>query len=114
MADCIFCGITAGEIPAAVVARTDHALAFEDLNPQAPVHVLVIPTRHVGSAADVDEAGAEVWPAVLGLAVEVARAQGIAESGFRLVINAGAHGGQSVDHLHLHLLGGRPMQWPPG
>lgn len=109
---CIFCRIVAGTIPAQVVAQNDIALAFRDLHPQAPVHVLVVPRRHVDSlaaAADPAELGA-----VMALAAEVARQEGVAESGYRVVTNVGANGGQTVGHLHLHVLGGRSMSWPPG
>jgi histidine triad (HIT) family protein len=113
--ECIFCRIAAGEIPANVVGRMEGALAFRDLNPQAPTHVLVIPTRHVASTvhlSDVERAG--VLGEVMALATQVAAEQGLAEGGYRLVVNTGRDGGQSVDHLHVHLLGGRPMRWPPG
>lgn len=111
MSDCIFCRIAAGDIPASVVARNAEAMAFRDLNPQAPVHVLVIPVGHVGSAAEADAA---TLGAVMALAREVAAALGVAGSGYRLVTNVGADGGQSVGHLHVHLLAGRAMRWPPG
>jgi len=114
MSDCVFCRIAAGEIPARVAARTESALAFHDLNPQAPVHVLVIPTAHLGDAGAVGGDAPAVWPSVMELAVEVARREGIADSGYRLVINSGRDGGQSVAHLHVHVLGGRRMIWPPG
>lgn len=114
MSDCVFCRIATGEIPARVLARTDRVMAFQDLNPQAPVHALIIPTTHITGANEVGDAGAELWPAMLDLAIEVARTQGIADSGYRLVINSGSHGGQSVGHVHVHLLGGRRMAWPPG
>jgi histidine triad (HIT) family protein len=113
--DCIFCRIVAGEIPANVVARSADALAFHDLNPQAPTHVLVISLRHVQSAAHLSDADrAPVLGEVMRLAVEVAAEFGLADPGYRLVINTGADGGQSVGHLHVHLLGGRRMGWPPG
>lgn len=114
--ECVFCRIIAGEIPAREVAESDHAIAFHDLNPQAPVHVLVIPRRHAATAAEAiaDEGGDEVIAAVMRLGVEVARELGIIESGYRFVINTGAEGGQTVGHLHLHVLGGRQMTWPPG
>lgn len=113
--DCIFCRIASGEIAANVVGRSDKAIAFRDLNPQAPIHVLVIPTEHVVSAAHLaDGDRAPVLAEITRLAVEVAQQLGLAESGYRLVINTGADGGQSVDHLHVHLLGGRRMTWPPG
>ena len=109
---CIFCRIVRGEIPSTLVAQNDRAIAFRDLDPQAPTHVLVIPRRHVSSLAEADD-GAELG-AVLLLAAEVARQEGVAEQGYRTVLNTGAHGGQSVHHLHAHVLGGRAMKWPPG
>jgi histidine triad (HIT) family protein len=115
MADCIFCRIAAGNVPATIVARTSVAVAFRDLNPQAPTHVLVIPIAHMGSLGEADTDAAE---AALGhtlrLAVQVARQLGVEESGYRLVINTGRDGSQSVGHVHVHLLGGRRMGWPPG
>lgn len=109
---CIFCRIARGEIPAARVAESERAIAFRDLTPQAPVHVLVIPRRHVRSLADA------VDPAELGevleLAARVAELEGVRESGFRVVLNTGGDGGQSVFHLHAHVLGGRKLAWPPG
>lgn len=113
MSDCIFCRIVAGEIPARIAGRADGAIAFHDLNPQAPTHVLVVPTVHVGGAADTN-GSAGTWDAVMGLAVQVAADLGLAEGGYRLVVNQGRDGGQSVGHLHAHLLGGRRMAWPPG
>jgi len=111
MSDCVFCRIAAGDIPATVVRRSADALAFRDLNPQAPVHVLVIPLGHVTNAAEADAA---TLGAVMALARDVAADLGLVEPGYRLVTNIGADGGQSVGHLHVHLLGGRPMRWPPG
>lgn len=113
--DCIFCRIIAGEIPATIVARTNDALAFRDLNPQAPTHLLVVPLRHVASSAHLAEAERhEVFGAVMSLATAVAATLGLNDAGYRLVVNTGQDGGQTVDHLHVHLLGGRPMGWPPG
>lgn len=115
MNDCIFCRIVRGEIPADVVARTAEAVAFRDLNPQAPVHVLVVPTRHLAAARDVEgDEGALLLGRTLQLATRVARDLGLDANGYRLVANTGAGAGQSVFHLHVHLLGGRPMTWPPG
>ncbi|MES2306051.1 MAG: HIT domain-containing protein [Gemmatimonadota bacterium] len=115
MSDCIFCRIAAGEIPAQVVGRSAHALAFRDLNPQAPVHVLVIPLTHFDSAATATgEGGKEALGEVMSLGVQVAADLGLAAGGYRLVMNTGRDGGQSVGHLHLHLLGGRQLHWPPG
>lgn len=112
---CIFCRIAAGGIPANVVARGDGVVAFRDLNPQAPTHVLVIPTRHVPSAAHLsDHDRAAVLGEVMRFAVATAAQLGLADQGYRLVVNTGADGGQSVDHLHVHILGGRHMHWPPG
>jgi histidine triad (HIT) family protein len=114
MTDCIFCRIAAGDVPADVVARTDNALAFRDVHPQAPVHILVIPTTHVASSAHVADPVAEVLGQIMALAVRVAADLGLERSGYRLVLNTGHDGGQTVDHLHVHLLGGRTMTWPPG
>ncbi len=115
MNDCLFCRIAGGEVPAKVVTRTDSAVAFHDINPQAPLHVLVIPVKHLGGPQDLDsDAGQAVAGELLRLAVQVARELGLAERGYRLVLNQGADGGQSVGHVHVHLLGGRRMQWPPG
>lgn len=111
MSECIFCRIAAGDIPATVVRRTPDALAFRDLHPQAPTHVLVIPVRHTDSAATADPA---TLAGVLSLAADVARDLGLEGSGYRLVTNVGRDGGQSVGHFHVHLLGGRALQWPPG
>jgi len=110
--DCLFCKIASGAIPATVVKRDQHFVAFKDINPQAPTHVLIIPIAHVGSldAARDDAALGRL----LGFARELARETGIAERGYRVVINTNSDGGQTVYHLHLHLLGGRFMTWPPG
>ncbi|MCE9602070.1 MAG: histidine triad nucleotide-binding protein [Gemmatimonadetes bacterium] len=112
MTDCLFCRIVRGEIPAAKVAETDECLAFRDIAPQAPVHVLIIPRKHFGSLDEVPDAS--VVGAMSMLAQQVARSEGIAAAGYRCVINTGAHGGQTVGHLHMHLLGGRAHGWPPG
>lgn len=112
MTDCLFCRIVRGEIPATLVAESLECLAFRDIAPQAPVHVLVIPRAHHGSLNDVTETA--TVGAMARLAQEVARREGILETGYRCVINTGADGGQTVGHLHLHVLGGRPLGWPPG
>jgi len=112
MDDCIFCKIAQGKIPVKRLAEDAETLAFPDIEPQAPVHVLVIPKKHVPSLHDVQD-----WSLVgrmHALALQVARDQGIADSGFRVLINTGADGVQTVGHVHLHLLGGRTMRWPPG
>jgi histidine triad (HIT) family protein len=110
--DCIFCRIVNREIPAPLLAENEFAVAFRDLDPKAPSHVLVVPRRHVASLAEATD-GAELG-AVMLLAAEVARLEGIEDSGYRTVLNTGQHGGQSVFHLHVHVLGGRLMHWPPG
>ena len=113
-ADCIFCRIVAGDLPADIVDRSDLAVAFRDLNPQAPVHVLVIPRRHIDNAATVEGDDAEVIADMVVTARRVAQDQGIAERGYRLVFNVGDDATNTVPHLHLHVLGGRAMTWPPG
>jgi len=109
---CIFCKVAAGEIAATVVKRADGLLAFQDINPQAPTHLLVIPQEHVGSLNEVEDA--KLLGRMLGFARDLAREVGIAERGYRVVVNTNADGGQTVAHLHLHVLGGRAMHWPPG
>ncbi len=114
MADCIFCRIAAGEIPATIVGRTDDAVAFRDVNPQAPTHVLVIPTKHLASMTDADSDEAEVaLGRTMRLAVQVAKTLGLDDGGYRMVVNTGRDGSQSVGHVHVHLLAGRRMGWPP-
>lgn len=112
-ADCPFCRIAAGEIPAQVVHETERTLAFRDLNPQAPTHVLVIPREHHGDVAATCATDPSLVADVVSAAVAVARQEGL-DGGFRLVANTGGDGGQTVHHLHVHVLGGRPMTWPPG
>ena len=113
MADTIFGRIIRGEIPARIVHDEDRCLAFHDVAPQAPVHVLVIPKRPIASLADATEADADLLGHLVLVATQLARTLGL-EDGYRLVVNCGRDGGQSVDHLHVHLLGGRPLGWPPG
>ncbi len=114
MDDCLFCRIADGRIPSDRVYEDDEVVAFRDIDPQAPVHVLVIPRRHIESADALTAEDAATVMAMFAAAQRVARALGVAESGYRLVTNIGADAGQSVQHLHLHLLGGRSLQWPPG
>ncbi len=115
MTDCIFCRIAAGEIPATIVKRTDDVVAFRDLDPKSPTHVLVISTRHLAAVRDATGAeGERLLGRVLAVAAEVATELGLDPGGYRLVANTGPDAGQSVDHLHVHLLGGRRMTWPPG
>ncbi|TAJ23277.1 MAG: histidine triad nucleotide-binding protein [Nitrospirae bacterium] len=114
MSDCIFCKIAEKKIPSKIVHEDERAVAFEDVNPQAPVHVLVISKKHVVSMADLHEADASLLGHLMLTGHKVAKQKGIAEGGYRIVVNTGANGGQSVFHLHLHVLGGRAMHWPPG
>ena len=114
MAETIFDKIIRREIPADIIYEDDDVLAFRDVSPQAPAHVLIIPKRAVVSLLEVQPGDTLLLGQLLQAAVHVARTLGIDETGFRVVVNVGADGGQSVDHLHLHLLGGRPLAWPPG
>lgn len=113
-AECIFCKIVAHEIPADIVHASDHVVAFRDLEPKAPVHILIIPKEHVSSMADLKEKNAHMLAEVFTAASHLAKAEGIEDTGWRVVSNVGADAGQGVFHLHFHLLGGRPMGWPPG
>ena len=112
--DCLFCGIAAGEIPATIVLDGKRIVAFRDINPQAPTHVLVIPRDHFPDVAALASAGDGLLDEVISQAHAVAAAQGIEASGYRIVFNTGREGGQTVAHAHAHVLGGRPMTWPPG
>ncbi len=112
--DCIFCKIVAGGIPAAKIFEDERAIVFRDINPQAPTHALVIPRAHVASLNEAGEADEALLGHLLLVAARVARQEGLAESGYRTVINTGAGAGQSVFHIHVHLLGGRRLTWPPG
>lgn len=112
MTDCLFCKMVAGDIKPDVVYEDDTVLAFRDIGPQAPVHVLVIPKRHVATLNDLDDT--QLAGQLLQAAARVAKQEGLAESGYRTVFNCNSDGGQTVFHLHLHLLGGRQMAWPPG
>ena len=110
--NCLFCKIVRGDIPSSKVAETDDAFAFRDIDPKAPTHILVIPRAHVDSLAKASDAA--MLGSLLELAAAVARSEGLGDDGYRVVINNGPNGGQTVDHLHLHVLGGRQMTWPPG
>lgn len=114
MADCLFCKIASHQIPSRIILENDQFAAFEDINPQAPVHFLVIPKKHLGSLAEASADETGLLGTLLGGARTVAEQLKIRKGGYRVVINTGAHGGQTVDHLHLHVLGGRAMEWPPG
>ena len=110
---CIFCKIAAGEIPSAAVFQDERTYAFADINPKAPVHILIVPREHIGSLSEAAAHHRDLLGHLLWTAAEIARAQGLGK-GYRVVINSGDDGGQTVEHLHLHLLGGRPLTWPPG
>ncbi len=112
--DCIFCKIASGDMPANIVLETDDVVAFHDINPQAPVHVLVIPRKHIARVSDMTAEDVELMGKIIFAGKQVAEKLGIAEDGFRLVFNNGRNGGQHVYHIHLHVLGGRAMLWPPG
>ncbi len=114
MESCLFCRVAQGTVPARVVFADDEVVAFHDIAPRAPVHVLVIPRRHIASLAHASQGDRDLLGKLLTAAAEAARQAGIADSGYRVVANSGAEGGQTVGHLHLHVLGGRPMGWPPG
>ncbi len=118
MSDCLFCGIVSGDVPAERVAENEAALSFRDINPAAPTHVLVIPRTHLPNLAAVADAEPDTLVAMLQLAKQIAESEGVAgdapDKGYRLVANTGPNAHQTVFHAHLHLLGGRPMTWPPG
>ena len=111
---CLFCKIVAREVPADIVHESDDVLAFRDIQPKAPTHILLIPTEHLASLAEVGEHHGEILAELARAATHLAKAEGIDRSGWRLVTNVGADAGQSVEHLHFHLLGGRKLAWPPG
>ena len=112
--DCLFCRIAAGSIPSERLHEDDLVVAFRDIAPRAPTHILLIPRRHIASAAELTEADGPLLGRLFGVAADLARKEGIADGGYRLVSNVGRWGGQTVDHLHVHLMGGRPFDWPPG
>ena len=114
MSDCLFCGIVDGKIKANLVYQDDAVVAFKDVAPKAPVHILIIPRKHLVSVSDIAQADGALIGQIFQVAARLAREQGIADSGYRVVVNSGADAGQSVFHLHFHLLGGRQMTWPPG
>jgi len=114
MSDCLFCKIVAGEIPSAKVAETERLYAFDDITPQAPTHVLIIPKEHIVNNLALGEEHRELVGEIFLLANEIARERGLDRSGFRIVTNNGEQAGQAVFHIHFHLLGGRSLGWPPG
>jgi histidine triad (HIT) family protein len=111
---CLFCRIALREVPADIVHASDNVVAFRDVNPQAPVHILLIPKNHIESAGALEEKQGGLLAELFASAAHLARAEGVEDSGWRLVTNVGPDAGQSVQHLHFHLLGGRAMRWPPG
>ena len=113
-ADCLFCRIVAGELPSAIVAEDDLVVAIRDIAPRAPTHILLMPRAHIASATDLTEADGPLLGSLFAMAAEIARREGIADDGYRLISNVGRWGGQTVDHLHVHLMGGRAFDWPPG
>ncbi len=114
MDSCLFCKIEKGEIPATKVYDGDRIFAIEDINPQAPVHTLIIPKKHLSTLMDVKKEDEPLMGEIVGVGNQLAGEKGLDETGYRLVANCGAGAGQSVFHIHFHLLGGRPMKWPPG
>ena len=114
MSDCIFCRIAHHEIPATIVYEDEQFIAFEDIDPQAPVHILIVPKRHIPTLSDVKETDADLLQNIFLIARHIAALQHIDHSGFRFIVNCNPNGGQTVYHLHAHLLGGRKMNWPPG
>jgi histidine triad (HIT) family protein len=114
MQDCIFCKIVRGEIPAKKVFETDEVLAFDDINPVAPVHVVVVPKRHIATLNDAGDGDAQILGRLLLAAKGVAAAKGLSQNGYRLVVNTMAGAGQLVFHVHIHVFGGRALRWPPG
>lgn len=114
MSDCLFCKMVSGEIEPDKVFESNDLLAFRDINPQAPTHILIVPKKHIATINDLTQDDQNLVGKMVLVAQDIAEKEGIAESGYRLVLNCNQHGGQSVDHVHIHLLGGRQMMWPPG
>lgn len=112
--DCLFCKIIAGEIPSAKVYEDDLVFAFRDIDPKAPTHILIIPKKHIASVNEINDENCSVVGHIFKVAAEIAKSEGIADDGYRIVTNIGENGGQTVGHLHYHMLGGRSLQWPPG
>ncbi|HDZ61546.1 MAG TPA: histidine triad nucleotide-binding protein [Nitrospirae bacterium] len=112
--DCLFCKIVAKKFPAKIIFEDEKMIAFEDVNPQAPVHVLVVPKKHISTVLEIDPADNDLVGHMFQVAGNISRKRNIADRGFRLVMNCNSEAGQTVFHIHLHMLGGRPMQWPPG
>jgi histidine triad (HIT) family protein len=114
VADCLFCKIISGQIPGAIVYKDDRLVAFKDINPQAPMHVLIVPRRHIATLNDLTETDDALVGEMVRRAAAIAEENGYAAGGYRTVFNCNADAGQTVFHVHLHVLGGRPMKWPPG
>ena len=114
MAECLFCDIVSGEIKGQIVYRDDLVAAFKDVNPKAPVHLLIVPNKHIATLLEVADEDLGLMGHILGVSRKLASDSGLGDKGFRLVVNCGPQAGQSVYHLHFHLLGGRPLSWPPG
>jgi histidine triad (HIT) family protein len=114
MSECLFCRVIAGEVPATIVHHDAQLTAFRDIRPQAPTHILIVPNVHLTSTNELTEEHVELMGRIVHLAAELARQEGVAAGGYRLVVNTGPDAGQSVGHFHLHLLGGRRLGWPPG
>jgi histidine triad (HIT) family protein len=114
MADCLFCSIIDGKIPAKIIHEDDFCVAYPDINPQAPTHILIVPRKHIPTTNDIAEEDAALIGQLFLAAKQIAAKEGIAEAGYRTVFNCNAAAGQAVFHIHLHLLGGRPLGWPPG
>jgi histidine triad (HIT) family protein len=114
MADCLFCKIIAGEIPSTKVYEDDYVLAFRDIEPQAPQHIIIIPKKHIASANEITAENSSLIGKIFEVASKIAKELGFSENGYRIVNNCGEDGGQTVGHIHFHLLGGRNLQWPPG
>jgi histidine triad (HIT) family protein len=112
--DCLFCKIVAGEIPSTMVAEDGAVIAIRDIAPRAPTHILLLPREHIRSAAELTDGDGPLLGRLFAMSADIARTEGIADGGYRVVTNVGSWGGQSVDHLHFHLMGGRPFSWPPG
>jgi histidine triad (HIT) family protein len=112
--DCLFCKIASGEIPAKIIYQDDSIVAFDDINPQAPMHKIIIPKKHIANLNDLESTDNELIAHMVKSATMLSKNLGIDQNGYRIVMNCNADGGQTVFHIHLHLLGGRPMRWPPG
>lgn len=112
--DCIFCSIIKGEITSSKVYEDDRILAFKDINPAAPVHIIIVPKTHISSTNELDESNCDIVGHIFAIGAKLAKEMGISDKGYRIVNNCGEEGGQTVNHLHFHLLGGRLLQWPPG